>query len=105
MSTKNKKSRFLLSATLSGALLTGGIVFAGEKGTMGPSPEMTFSLQTQIQEVLNLQIEQGVSDALAKHQVYVNNTHQVEKSRMSTGTEFHSRLSAGLVTVSHSASQ
>lgn len=105
MSAKNKKSRFMLITTLSGALLTGGIVFAGEKGAMGPSPGMTFSLQTQIQEALNLQIEQGVSDALAKHQVYVNNTHQVEKSRMSPGTEIHSQLSAGLVTVSHSASQ
>lgn len=112
MNTKNKKSPFLLIATLSGALMTGGMAFAGEEDLMVPSPEMTFGLQTQIQVALNLQIEQGFSAALAEHQVvqkfnqvYAINNHSVKKSTKVPDAEFHSQLSAGLVTANHSASQ
>jgi len=89
MYAKNRKSRFLLIATLSGALMTGGIALAGEEELMVPGPEMTFGLQTQVQIALNLQIEQQASDTLAEHQIAqefkqapVINTHRTEKRGM-----------------------
>ena len=85
MYAKNRKSRFLLITTLSGALMTGGIALAGEKA----GPEMTFGLQTQVQIALNLQIEQQASDTLAEHQitqefkqVSLIDTHRTEKRGM-----------------------
>lgn len=69
MKTTNRKSRYLLITVLSGALMMSGSVLAEESESMVPAPGLAFGLQSQVQNMLNTQIEQATSGALIDHQL------------------------------------